>query len=311
MLRFSKLPSLIALSWLITSSFGASFVAILDNQHRPAASSRISLSTKDRLEDMVWWPTKGVASRSNYVGTEECAKCHSAKATSQVSTEMAQASTRPAGSNFLHGQTTLDFRQSAYTYKIEHRGDAILYSARDRESSLSQPLFFAFGEGVVGQTYIYQVNGNIFESRLSYYSALKALDLTTGHLHAVPPDLQRAMGRLLKPKEAQGCFGCHTTASTTSNHFVPSQSFAGVTCEGCHGPGSKHVSAMKAGRIEEGKKAVLNPGTLDPVSSVDFCGACHRAWADVIQMGVTGVATVRFQPYRLEESRCWGRVDKP
>jgi hypothetical protein len=46
---------------------------------------------------------------------------------------------------------------------------------------------------------------------------------------------------------------------------------------------------------------------LDPVDSVDFCGACHHTWADVVSDRAEGVATVRFQPYRLELSRCWGK----
>jgi hypothetical protein len=64
---------------------------------------------------------------------------------------------------------------------------------------------------------------------------------------------------------------------------------------------------MKAGKIDEGRRAILNPRKLSAVASVDFCGACHRTWADVLQTGVTGVANVRFQPYRLESSKCWGR----
>ena len=66
---------------------------------------------------------------------------------------------------------------------------------------------------------------------------------------------------------------------------------------------------MKEGRIAEGLAHVLNPAKLDPVDSVDFCGACHRTWADVMEGGMVGVATVRFQPYRLETSRCWGKGD--
>ncbi len=73
--------------------------------------------------------------------------------------------------------------------------------------------------------------------------------------------------------------------------------------------GAKHVAAMKAGRIDEGRRAILNPRKLGAVASVDFCGACHRTWADVLQTQVTGVANVRFQPYRLESSKCWGRGD--
>lgn len=305
-----RLACLIALSWLTTSSVRDKFVELSHSQHHPAASAPISLSTLDRLEDMVWWPTKGAASRSEYVGTAECANCHSSKAASQLFTEMAQASTRQVDSAFLEGQEALNFRQAPYSYEIVRRGDVVLESVDDGHSSISRPLLFAFGKGIVGHTYIYQMDRNLFETRVSYYSAIKGLDLTTGHLHSAPPDLEHALGRLLEPQEAQRCFGCHTTASTTSNHFDPNQSLAGVTCEACHGPGSKHVQAMKTGQIERGKKSILNPESLDPASSVDFCGACHRTFGDVVEMSVRGVATVRFQPFRLEESRCWSRASR-
>jgi hypothetical protein len=64
---------------------------------------------------------------------------------------------------------------------------------------------------------------------------------------------------------------------------------------------------MKEGRIAAGLKLVLNPAKLHPVDSVDFCGACHQTWADVLSGGAEGVSTVHFQPYRLELSRCWGK----
>lgn len=305
MLRFGQQTYLIALSCLAMSFSLDRLVDSFQSQHRRADSDRISLTTEDRLEDMLWWPTKSVASRGEYIGTEECAKCHSSTAASQMSTEMALTSSRSVDSAFLDGHGALAFQQAPYNYEIERKGDAIRYSVGDGQSFISQPLLFAFGQGIVGHTYIYQVGENFFESRLSYYSALKALDLTTGHLRSVPPDIERALGRLLEPREAKKCFGCHTTASTTANHFDPSESLAGVACEACHGPGSKHVHAMKTGQIEEGKKNILNPSGLNPVTSVDFCGACHRTSGDVIQMGIKGVATVRFQPFRLEESRCW------
>jgi cytochrome c554/c'-like protein len=304
-----RLACLVALGWITTSLARDKFVDLPQSKHQPAGSVPISLSTLDRLEDMVWWPTKGAASRAEYAGTAECAKCHFSKAASQLLTEMARASTRSADPSFLEGQKALSFRQAPYSYQIVRNGDAVLDSVGDEHSSISRPLLFAFGKGIVGHTYIYQVDGNLFESRLSYYSALKGLDLTTGHAHSVPPDLERALGRRLEPQEAQECFGCHTTASTTANHFDPNQSLAGVTCEACHGPGSKHVQAMKTGQIERGKKSILNPEGLDPASSVDFCGACHRTFGDVVQMSVRGVATVRFQPFRLEESRCWSRTN--
>ena len=66
---------------------------------------------------------------------------------------------------------------------------------------------------------------------------------------------------------------------------------------------------MRSGKIEEGRRAIFNPATLGPVAALDFCGACHRSWGDVLDAGTSGVRNVRFQPYRLERSRCWGTGD--
>ena len=105
--------------------------------------------------------------------------------------------------------------------------------------------------------------------------------------------------------EVQRCVGCHTTASTTNNRFDPHRLIPGVTCEACHGPGLKHVNAMKAGRFGEGLKSIFNPAKLSPLDSVDFCGACHRTWWDATLSDTFGIANLRFQPYRLENSPCW------
>jgi hypothetical protein len=294
---------LIAVIWLAASSAGDGRVPLAQS-HR-AGETPISLSTQDRLEDMSWWPTKGAALRSEYTGPAECAKCHFATAASQLLTGMARASTRSMDPETLDGHKTLTFQQPPYTYEILRGGEQVLGSVRDERSSISRPFLFAFGKGNVGHTYIYKVAGNLFESRVSYYTEIGGLDLTTGHPHSPPAELEKALGRLLEPEEAQRCFGCHTTVSTTARRFDPEQSIAGVTCEACHGPGLKHVQAMKTGHIDQGKKSILNPRGLDAASSVDFCGACHRTSGDVIQMNVNGVPTVRFQPFRLEESRCW------
>jgi len=68
------------------------------------------------------------------------------------------------------------------------------------------------------------------------------------------------------------------------------------------------VAVKKAG-VEAGAGLIMNPGRLEPADQVDFCGACHTAWWDVKLLGTTGLPNVRFQPYRLENSRCWGKGD--
>ena len=53
----------------------------------------------------------------------------------------------------------------------------------------------------------------------------------------------------------------------------------------------------------------MNPSRLDPVESVDFCGACHRTWQDVVTNIGLGALNLRFAPYRLENSKCWSKPD--
>ena len=123
----------------------------------------------------------------------------------------------------------------------------------------------------------------------------------------MPSNLDSALGRQIDSSEQRLCFGCHTTASTAGNRFDSSKLIPGVTCESCHGPGLKHVTSMKEGNVAGGLKAIFNPVHLAPIESVEFCGACHRTLWDVNLAGTMGVFNVRFQPYRLERSKCFGK----
>ncbi len=151
---------------------------------------------------------------------------------------------------------------------------------------------------------------------MSVYLKAPFLDLTTGLKPDAGTDLVEALGKSLKPEEVRRCFSCHTVHATTSQGFNPLHAEAGLGCEACHGPAREHVTRM-TGAAESSAgphpaasartdTAVFNPAKLSPADSIDFCGSCHRSFADVASMGqVASTAVVRFQPYRLEESRCW------
>jgi hypothetical protein len=267
------------------------------------------MATDERLEAPGWWPTKASGSRQDFAGTQECARCHARKAAFQLSTAMAQAATPASSSGILREFDHLTLQLGPYSYSIYHGAGGTVYSVSDVTSSISVPLAWAFGLGNKGQTYVYQRNNYFYESRLSFYKTIRALDLTTGHLAKSPDNLEDALGRQLDPDTVRRCFGCHTTASTTTDGFEPSHLMPGVTCEACHGPGAKHINLMDEEKTEEGRLAIFNPRRLNPIALVDFCGACHRTWNDVNEMGAIGITNVRFQPYRLENSRCWGNGD--
>lgn len=41
----------------------------------------------------------------------------------------------------------------------------------------------------------------------------------------------------------------------------------------------------------------------------NFCGQCHRSWETVVRDGLQGEINVRFQPYRLANSKCFDGSD--
>jgi hypothetical protein len=294
-------------------------------QNVPAQTSvpdGISLPTELRVQGAGWWPTKSARSRDEYVGTAECAKCHADKAATYQTTAMAHAASRATASDILHQHNPLNLRIGQYSYRIETSNEKSVLrisdekisdeKISDEKSSVSETLLWAFGVGHMGQTYLYEQNGSFYESHLSFFSAPQALDITPGQPRSTPRTLEDAGGRRLSPDETQRCFGCHSTAVTIQEQFDPGKLFPGVTCEGCHGPGASHAALAHSGSEEPTPGLILNPARLNRVDAVDFCGACHRTWEDVVMGGLTGVGVfnVRFAPYRLENSKCWKKGDE-
>ena len=273
--------------------------------------SGISLPTELRLQSLGWWPTKGDAARDAYTGATACAKCHASKFATQQTTAMAHAATRTSDSQILREHDHLTFRLGPYHEEIVTKGDKSTLTVSDDAQTLSADLLWAFGVGHMGQTYLYQRNGSFYESQLSFYASSQALNITPEHSLSTPSNIEDAAGRRLSPAETRRCFGCHSTASTTRDQFDPNAAVLGVTCEACHGPAATHAAAMKSGLPEQGEQLIANLSHLDPVDSVDFCGACHRTWEDVVANGFSGIGVynVRFAPYRLENSKCWDRGD--
>ncbi len=255
-----------------------------------------------------WLPSRGAPAGLRYVGARVCASCHVFEA-SELRTPMGLASLRPAAAARLlpHAQFTL--RLGAYTYRLARASRSSLrYSAAHVGHSAAVVPRWAFGLGYAGQTYLYRgPHRGWRESQVSYYRRIHALDLTIGHRLLPPPNPQAALGRAMSVDEARACFVCHTTGAVRAGKFVPQKAAPGVTCEQCHGPGSAHVAAMRAHLYT--RPGIFNPGRLTPGRQSDFCGNCHRTLLMVMNMGVSGVLDVRFQPYRLSLSQCYNPAD--
>lgn len=272
------------------------------------------LSTEDHLAEPGFWPTQPGSSRKDYVGSDACRPCHAAKVAAQEKTPMARAVAHADDARVLRTHSNLTFKVGPYQYLIKSDADHSLYSVTNGTETLSSPLLWAFGTPRVGQSYLFKrEDGRYYEARVTYFETLNNLGFTPTRDLTSPKDVEEAMDRPISSTEVSRCFGCHTTASSIGDKFDEQNLILGVTCEACHGPGAKHVAAMKdfmkgdLGAASHGD--IFNSAHLDPVDSVEFCGACHSTWWDVKISGGKGVATTRSAPYRLVTSKCWGKGD--
>jgi len=213
---------------------------------------------------------------------QACAPCHAAETAAFAGAAMTKA--LESRSTILRANPKLSLTLGPYSYEIANS----IYSVTDGNETLRVPIEWAFGQGSAGQTYVFRRDGKWYESRVSYFSALHALDLTLG-ADPSPRTLAEAVGRIAPLREIRQCFACHATNVSRSLDTL----VEGVQCERCHA----------------GSHPMKKLGALTTEQQLDFCGQCHRTWSQIAANGPRGIANVRFQPYRLAGSRCYDAAD--
>jgi hypothetical protein len=138
---------------------------------------------------------------------------------------------------------------------------------------------------------------------VSFFQKVRGLDFTIGHERKVPTSLDAALGRAIGGAEPRECFGCHTTGAVSGLQLNLDRLTPGIGCEACHGPGEKHLIAMKEKKFEEPQ--IFNPRGLGGHElSQSFCGTCHTSFeATMLLPGQASINNIRFQPYRMFNSR--------
>lgn len=238
---------------------------------------------------------------------EKCAACHKTQVeryyghAGKPGNTMASALYTIADAEILRNNPKLDYRLGPFVYSISRQGDNSLYTISDGKGKLEVALRYAFGHGAAGQTYLYRIGEQWYESRLSYYRESSRLDLTMGVPPGEPRNLVEAAGREMTSKDVSTCFSCHTTNSISKGPFDLASLQPGIGCANCHDDSAAHVKSLAP-------MQKLASRTAEEQS--EACGRCHRTWADIAASGPRGINNVRFQPYRLANSKCYDSEDR-
>ena len=218
-------------------------------------------------EGAVLPPARATPAGAEYAGNEACAPCHA------IDFKLHKSSGHNLTMHFMDregvGDTAPPVGKIQDTnYVIEKKEGEYLMKAVNFPDSVGK-MNVSMGSGNTGITYLGISENYLAEAQMSYFPKLKKWYLTPGHDPQSGPNL----GMVYSGEVAKKCVFCHST-KMEEDTLIPERKFVGVGCEACHGPGSLHIAAMKAGKFSEGKMISLEKVGAKEVLKV--CEQCHR-----------------------------------
>jgi len=207
------------------------------------------------------------SAQPTYVGNSACAKCHSSIYESYSRHPMALDSGPVDSETPLQKLFKGSFRNKASSiyYQIYREGNRTLFGyerSDDPTTHGKQELNYFVGSGRVGRSYLYSLDGYLYQAPVSYYAQKDRWDMSPGY--EFDSELP------VRPIE-KSCLFCHAgevnhEAGTLNRYASPAFFQNGVSCERCHGPGSEHI---------KGLAKMVNPAKLDPERRDSVCAQCH------------------------------------
>lgn len=182
---------------------------------------------------------------------------------------MAQASGRVGTEAVPERFDQTDFRDSAGKFSYRVNRDTNGYSFEFEQQGAQQPiqgrrpLAYFVGSGSAARSYLFSVDGFLYEAPVSYYRNSASWKAAPGYADRDYPYLNRPV--------LPGCLECHASRiqwkATTQNGYADPAFLEGrVACERCHGPASEHIASGKP---------MVNPAKLPSAERDSVCEQCH------------------------------------
>jgi predicted CXXCH cytochrome family protein len=195
-------------------------------------------------------------------GGQACAACHREIYDSYQATGMARSSGRVAS---IDAEGSFEHKASDVKYRIFRQEETVWFGFASAGFQGRRRLEYFVGSGTVGRSYLFSLDGFLYQAPVSWYAAPAHWDLSPGYQQYDHLYLTRPIGT--------ECLECHASRlrplAGTPNGFASSPfGEAGISCERCHGPGDAHVS---------GGAKMVNPAGLPPERRDSICAQCHLA----------------------------------
>jgi len=248
------------------------------------------------------------ASDGGYVGREVCAGCHKSIAVNQAGTNMARTWQDPAKQRrpANYSETHTEGPAPAIEYELKGTGPALQFQVKmTGQPAVEFPIETMVGGQRHGISFLFRVPSlqglplpvsRLLEARYFHYAEQNKLAFSLGFPVEKPTSYETAMGRVLTPYLEVRCLGCHGAPRTLATGVE-----TGVTCEHCHGPGQRHLTALGAHAQD---LAMWNPTKLPMAERMRPCTQCH-AGSSIIEDPMPDDVLISDQVTALKNSECY------
>lgn len=213
-----------------------------------------------------------------YIGDQKCLECH---------TDYKSYHDHPMGRSLFESSEApplerfdqpVAFRSGPFQFQAFRRGEKQIHREWCADATgkviaeLQVEMAYTIGSGSQGRTYLYERDGFLFESPITWYAQKAKWDLSPGY-EANPVHFTRRI-------DAR-CLFCHShevrpIEHTTNRYQQPPFGQLAIGCERCHGPGSLHAAESRPpsppGEVDY---TIVNPRRLTPVLRDAICEQCH------------------------------------
>ena len=218
-----------------------------------------------------------------YADPAACAPCHPKIAETYSQSGMGRSFYRPSETN-TPGAAYHHKPSDSYFTMLARNG--VYYQRRHQIGPdgaeinvMEKRIDFVMGSGNHARAYLHKTERNtLIELPLGWYAE-------NGGSLAMNPGYDRPDHDGFRRKIGYDCMFCHNGYPAIP--AAHDQSFAepvyadpmpqGIDCQRCHGPGLKHAEAAKTAgaKLEDIRKAIVNPARLSPERREEVCIQCH------------------------------------
>ncbi len=240
--------------------------------------SSIPASATPPTEAQTTNATAVVEIASEYVGSSQCKRCHEkefesySKTTHSQSFRLTDSKEEPPPTSFIH-------RASARYYEVIHDDQQLIHRETildDEGESIAvtaAAMKYTVGSGTHARTYLFESDGFLVESPLTWYQDIKSWAMSPGYDSASHFGFTRTA--------SSRCVFCHVGSidPLEGNPHRFSVSEPAIGCERCHGPGAGHIAkhdppvtlSVSAGMVDR----VVHPTNLSREIGEAICQQCH------------------------------------